>query len=165
VNFGRIWTNGVWIVPRITDSRTEAQDIITNYQSNFGCEPIDGEQHSVYENGYVKAIKDTSDGYAISILRIKQCAARQNVWPLILIQGSAADMIKLAMINIYKEFQQKKFKTKMTLQVHDELVFDVYEPELNQVKELVIDKMTHAIELIVPIEVGAGVGKNWLDAH
>ena len=118
------------------------------------------------ENGYVKTIKGRKRW--LRDINSANQTVRSQAERLAInspIQGSAADMIKLAMINIYKEFQQKKFKTKMTLQVHDELVFDVYEPELNQVKELVIDKMTHAIELIVPIEVGAGVGKNWLDAH
>ena len=81
------------------------------------------------------------------------------------IQGSAADMIKLAMIDIHKELRNKGLLTKMTLQVHDELIFDVYKPELKEVENLVLNKMQNALPLNVPIEVGMGVGNNWLEAH
>lgn len=81
------------------------------------------------------------------------------------IQGSAADMIKVAMINIQKEFHKQNFKSKMTLQVHDELVFDAHKSEVDIITPIIKDKMIHAIELNVPIEVGVGVGTNWLDAH
>src|SRR5262245_4284774 len=81
------------------------------------------------------------------------------------IQGTAADMIKLAMINIYRELSARKFKTKMLLQVHDELVFDLYVPEEREVRLLVQEKMKSAIPLDVPIEVEVGVGENWLEAH
>ena len=82
------------------------------------------------------------------------------------IQGSAADMIKIAMINIHKILKDKRLQTKLVLQVHDELVFDVYKPELETIKILVEDCMKHAIpNLKVPIEVGMGVGNNWLEAH
>jgi DNA polymerase-1 len=81
------------------------------------------------------------------------------------IQGSAADMIKLAMIDIHKELKDKGLLTKMTLQVHDELIFDVYKPELKEVENLVLNKMQNALPLNVPIEVGIGVGNNWLEAH
>ena len=80
------------------------------------------------------------------------------------IQGSAADVIKMAMINIYKALN-KSFKTKMILQVHDELVFDVYKPELEEVKSMVKDKMENAVQLSVPLTVDLGVGDNWLEAH
>lgn len=82
------------------------------------------------------------------------------------IQGSAADMIKLAMIAIYNEMLHRKLQSKMLLQVHDELVFDVYKTEEQELRELVEDKMKHALpNLPVPIEVGIGVGENWLEAH
>ena len=81
------------------------------------------------------------------------------------IQGTAADMIKLAMINIHRELVDRKLKSRMLLQVHDELVFDLYIPEKEQVLPLVEDKMKQAIKLPVPIEVEMGVGKNWLEAH
>src|ERR1043166_7022749 len=81
------------------------------------------------------------------------------------IQGTAADMIKIAMIEIHQELKQRRLKTRMLLQVHDELVFDLYIPEEQQVRSLVEDKMMHAIQLPVPIEVETGVGRNWLEAH
>src|SRR5690349_1695072 len=78
------------------------------------------------------------------------------------IQGSAADMIKLAMVNIHRELSSRNLRTKMLLQVHDELVFDLFEPEEKEVRELITDKMKNAIPLDVPIEVEIGVGENWL---
>ncbi len=81
------------------------------------------------------------------------------------IQGTAADMIKLAMIHIHQEFERRKLKTKMLLQVHDELVFDLVKSEEKEVLPLVEEKMKAAIVLDVPIEVEMGVGKTWLEAH
>jgi DNA polymerase-1 len=81
------------------------------------------------------------------------------------IQGTAADMIKLAMIRIQEAFSARRLKTRMLLQVHDELVFDLYQPEESEVRKLVEEKMKSAITLDVPIEVDIGVGQNWLEAH
>lgn len=79
------------------------------------------------------------------------------------IQGLAADLIKISMIDIDKEFQKRKLKSKMILQVHDELVFEVFKPELKIVTDIVKKKMEKAIDINVPIEVNIGVGKNWLE--
>ncbi|CUS83714.1 DNA polymerase I [Candidatus Kryptonium thompsonii] len=81
------------------------------------------------------------------------------------IQGTAADLIKLAMVRIYDEMKKRKFKSKMILQVHDELVFDVAPDEVEQLKEIVLDKMQNALQLDVPLVVELGVGKNWYEAH
>jgi len=81
------------------------------------------------------------------------------------IQGTAADMIKLAMIQIHRELASRRLKTRMILQVHDELVFDLFKPEQEEVKGLVEEKMKTAIPLDVPIVVEMGVGRNWLEAH
>ena len=81
------------------------------------------------------------------------------------IQGTAADMIKLAMINIHRELMRRNLRTRMLLQVHDELVFDLYPPEENQIRPLIENKMKTAIELDVPIVVEMGIGENWLEAH
>lgn len=81
------------------------------------------------------------------------------------IQGSAADMIKLAMINIHQKFADMKVKSKMILQVHDELLFDVYMPEMEDLKPVIKHEMLSAMELAVPLEVEMGAGKNWLEAH
>jgi DNA polymerase-1 len=81
------------------------------------------------------------------------------------IQGTAADMIKLAMINIHGELARRNLKTRMLLQVHDELVFDLFMPEEQDVRALVEEKMKAAIPLDVPMVVEMGVGENWLAAH
>lgn len=81
------------------------------------------------------------------------------------IQGSAADIIKIAMINISESFKEFELKSKMILQVHDELVFDVNKSELDQVKKLVKLKMENAVSLKVPLTVEIGVGNTWLEAH
>jgi DNA polymerase-1 len=81
------------------------------------------------------------------------------------IQGSAADIIKIAMIRIQKNLEKAGSKSKMILQVHDELVFDVYQPELDEVRDMVVREMENAYELSVPLVVDHGTGKNWLEAH
>jgi DNA polymerase-1 len=81
------------------------------------------------------------------------------------IQGSAADVIKLAMIGVHGAIKEAKLKSKMLLQVHDELVFDVHESETNLMKDIVKREMESAVELIVPMEVEIEVADNWLDAH
>ena len=81
------------------------------------------------------------------------------------IQGSAADIIKLAMINIHRNLKSQNMRSKMILQVHDELVFDAYDPELDQLKEIVKFEMENAVKLKVPLTVELGIGKNWLEAH
>ena len=81
------------------------------------------------------------------------------------IQGSAADMIKIAMINIHKAMKEQNLKSKMILQVHDELVFDAHKDELALLKSLVCDLMKTAIPLEVPVDVDTGIGGNWLEAH
>lgn len=79
------------------------------------------------------------------------------------LQGSAADIMKIAMINLDQELKKRKSKSRIILQVHDELVLEVYKPELEEIKELVADKMSNAVQLKVPFLVDVGVGKNWLE--
>ncbi len=82
------------------------------------------------------------------------------------IQGSAADMIKIAMINVHRRFKEEGVRSKMTMQVHDELVFDARKDELEHIKTIVDEEMKTAIpDLKVPIDVGMGIGENWLEAH
>jgi DNA polymerase-1 len=81
------------------------------------------------------------------------------------IQGSAADIIKMAMVAVYRAMQQQDLKSKMILQVHDELVFDVHNSEKDLMKKLVKEAMENAIQLEVPMEVELQFGDNWLDAH
>ena len=81
------------------------------------------------------------------------------------IQGSAADIIKIAMIRIHEKFKEQSLKSKMLLQVHDELVFDVHKSEKNMVKNIVQDTMESAVQLDVPLKIDLEFGKNWLEAH
>ena len=81
------------------------------------------------------------------------------------IQGSAAEMIKIAMLDIAKALKNNKMKSKMVLQIHDELIFELPEDEELSLKKIVIDKMENAVELIVPLVVEYGIGKNWYEAH
>ena len=81
------------------------------------------------------------------------------------IQGTAADMIKMAMVLIHRDLEQNGLKTRMLLQVHDELVFDLFRSEENVVRKLVEENMKNAIQLEVPLEVEIGAGKNWPEAH
>ena len=81
------------------------------------------------------------------------------------IQGTAADMIKLAMIDVHREMKKLKMKSNMILQVHDELVFEAPKNELKELEELVVDKMKTALKLSIPADVEVGEGPNWLDAH
>jgi hypothetical protein len=82
------------------------------------------------------------------------------------IQGTASDMMKIAMINIDAEMQKRHFRSMMTIQVHDELVFEVYKDELSELKEIINDKMIHSLSLgEVPVIVDIGIGNNWFEAH
>lgn len=81
------------------------------------------------------------------------------------IQGTAADIMKIAMINVYHALKEKGLKSKLILQVHDELLIETYEDEIDRVKEILTDKMKHAAALAVPLEIDLNVGKNWYDAH
>jgi DNA polymerase-1 len=81
------------------------------------------------------------------------------------IQGTAADIIKIAMINIHKRMKDEKLKSKMIIQVHDELNFDVWEEEIEVLKKIVKEEMENAIGLNVPLTIEIGVGDNWLEAH
>ena len=81
------------------------------------------------------------------------------------VQGTAADIIKMAMLDVDREIRRRKLGARMILQVHDELLFDVPRDEVEDMKTLVRDCMGHAMELRVPLKVDMGVGENWLEAH
>ena len=81
------------------------------------------------------------------------------------IQGSAADIIKIAMINIYQKLKKNQLKSKLLLQVHDELVFDLFNGEEEQLSKIVRNEMMNAVKFNVPLEVEIGIGENWLEAH
>jgi len=118
------------------------------------------------ENGFVQTVlgrrrylKDINSANAI----VRGGAERNAVNAPI--QGSAADIIKIAMINIHRKLRSENWQSKMLLQVHDELVFDVHNSELDKIKPMIKFEMENAFKLEVPLEVELGVGKNWLEAH
>lgn len=169
VNFGIIYGVSAFGLSNQTDlSRAEAKELIETYYKtypklrNYISEQIEFAR----ENGYVQTVlgrrrylKDINGSNAI----VRGAAERNAVNAPI--QGSAADIIKIAMINIHKKLEEGKYKSKMLLQVHDELVFDVYKPELKELKTMIKTEMENAYKLSVPLDVELGVGNNWLEAH
>ena len=169
VNFGIIYGQGAFgLASNLNIPRKEAQDLINNYFKEYGAikNYMDDTIEFARENGFVKTLlgrKRWLSDINSNNSTVRNYAERNAINAPI--QGSAADMIKMAMINIYNELKNNNFKTKMLLQVHDELVFDVYKPELEIVKPIIEKLMREALPLNVPVEVGIGVGLNWLEAH
>ncbi|WP_117882125.1 DNA polymerase I [Aureibaculum luteum] len=169
VNFGIIYGVSAFGLSNQTSlSRSEAKELIDTYYETYPKlrSYMDGQIHFARENGYVETVlgrrrylKDINSRNAI----VRGAAERNAVNAPI--QGSAADIIKLAMINIYKRFQQEKFKSKMLLQVHDELVFDAHNDELEIIKPIIKQEMENAYKLSVPLDVEIGLGEDWLVAH
>ena len=169
VNFGIIYgVSAFGLSNQTTLSRSEAKDLIDTYYKTYPKlrTYIDNQIHFARENGYVETVlnrrrylKDINSRNAV----VRGAAERNAVNAPI--QGSAADIIKLAMINIYKRFEKENFKSKMLLQVHDELVFDAYKTELDVIKPIIKNEMENAYMLKVPLDVEVGIGENWLEAH
>lgn len=169
VNFGIIYGVSAFGLSNQTDlSRSEAKDLIDTYYATYPKlrNYISDQIEIARENGYVQTVlgrrrylKDINSRNAV----VRGAAERNAVNAPI--QGSAADIIKVAMINIHKKLQEGQFKSKMLLQVHDELVFDVYQSELEDIKKMVKSEMESAYDLAVPLVVDLGVGKDWLEAH
>ncbi len=169
VNFGIIYGVSAFGLSNQTDlSRSEAKELIDTYYATYPklrsyiSEQIDFAR----ENGYVQTVlgrrrylNDINSRNAV----VRGAAERNAVNAPI--QGSAADIIKIAMIRIYDKLESGNFKTKMLLQVHDELVFDVFKPELDRIKTLVKTEMENAYNLEVPLVIDLGVGNDWLEAH
>ncbi len=148
--------------------RSEAKDIIENYNTQFpGVKRLmDTNIEFARKHGYTKTVLGRKR-YIKDINSENQTVrnAAERVAVNSPIQGSAADMIKVAMINIHHALKKSNMKSKMLLQVHDELVFDAHESELDQLKDMIVDLMVNAIKLKVPIEAEVGLGANWLEAH
>ena len=170
VNFGIIYgVSAFGLSQQTTLSMAEAKDMIQNYFKTYPRikEYMDGQIKIGQEKGYVETILGRRR-YLRDIN--SRNAMHRGIWERIAInapiQGSAADMIKLAMLDIHKKFKAEHLESAMTLQVHDELVFEVHKPELEKVKEIVIFSMENAIsDLPLPIIAEFGTGKNWLEAH
>ncbi len=170
VNFSIIYGAGAVNLSRqLNISRKEAADLIQQYFTEFKGLKRYMEETVAFarEHGYVQTLmgrrrylRDINSRNSLTASNAERAAINTPI------QGSAADMIKIAMINIHQSFKEHQFSSAMILQVHDELVFDVYKPELEKVKAVIEDKMKHALpDLSVPILVGMGAGENWLEAH
>jgi DNA polymerase-1 len=169
VNFGIIYGVSAFGLSNQTDlSRSESKQLIDTYYETYPNLKtyIKKQVDFAREHGYVETVlgrrrylKDINSRNAV----VRGAAERNAVNAPI--QGSAADIIKIAMINIYNKLNQGSFKTKMLLQVHDELVFDVPKTELEIVKPIIKTEMENAYQLTVPLKVDIDTGLNWLEAH
>jgi DNA polymerase-1 len=171
VNFGIIYGQSAFgLAENINVSRTEAKEIIEAYKKEFAHiqKYMDEMKLFCKTNGYVQTLmgrkrwlKDINSGN----WTVRGYAERNAINSPI--QGTAADMIKLAMIDIHRKFQKYNFKSKMILQVHDELVFDALRSEVEDIKPIILESMKNALKLPndVPVEAELGVGENWLEAH
>jgi len=169
VNFSIIYGAGATNLSRqLGIKRAEAKELIETYFAEFPDlkKYMEETVQFARDNGYVKTImgrkrtlRDINSRNGLTRSTAERIAVNTPI------QGAAADMIKLAMIEIHKSMKGK-YKSKMIMQVHDELVFDIYKPELEELTALIEDKMKAAIgDLTVPIQVGIGTGQNWLEAH
>lgn len=169
VNFGILYGIGPFgLKTRLGITQTHAKEIIDTYFDTFKNvrDYMDNSVKQAQEKGYAETLLGRRR--YLKNINSKNRAVKQfeeRVAINMPIQGTAADMIKLAMINIYREMNKQNFKSKMVLQVHDELLFDARKDELDDLVPLVKDLMENAMKLEVPILVETGQGKNWLDAH
>jgi DNA polymerase-1 len=169
VNFGIIYGQGAFgLAQNLGISRGEAKEIIEAYFSQFG-------RLKAYQQENIEFAR--KNGYVITVLGRKRYLADINSANAVVrgfaernainapIQGSAADIIKVAMIDIHREFKKRNFKSKMIMQVHDELVFDMHKDEVEIIRPIINDKMSNAVKLRVPLVVEMNTGNNWLEAH
>ncbi len=170
VNFSIIYGAGSTNLSRqLKIKRAEAKELIEQYFKEYSGlkNYMDETVNFARENGFVKTLLGRRR--YLRDIDSRNSLLRSNAERIAIntpIQGTAADMIKIAMINVHQALKEGNFKTKMILQVHDELVFDVYKEELENIKPLVEEKMKTAIpNLTVPILVGMDTGDNWLEAH
>lgn len=170
INFSILYGAGSTNISRqLGISRAEAKELIDQYFNTYkGLKKYMNQVvQEASEKGYVttmlgrkRLLRDITSRNALARSNAERVAINTPI------QGTAADLIKIAMINIHHVFIKKNFKSKMILQVHDELVFDVLESETVEVKKIIDYEMRNAIPgLKVPLEVGIGIGKNWLEAH
>ncbi|MGO2295137.1 MAG: DNA polymerase I [Psychroflexus halocasei] len=169
VNFGIIYGVSAFGLSNQTDlSRKESKELIDTYYETYPKlrSYIDQQIAFAREHGYVKTVmgrrrylKDINARNAM----VRGGAERNAVNAPV--QGSAADIIKVAMISIFDEMNKREMKSQMLLQVHDELIFDAHNDEVDELKTLIKDKMESAFKLNVPLDVEIGTGNNWLEAH
>lgn len=168
-NFGIIYGISVFgLASRLTIPRQEAKELIDGYFETYPKvkEYMDNIIAQARETGYVETLlgrKRYLPDISSRNATVRGYAERNAINAPI--QGGAADIIKIAMNNIFKRFETENIKSKMTLQVHDELIFNVYQDELLHVKQIVIDEMENAYKLSIPLKADSGFGANWLEAH
>lgn len=168
-NFGIIYGISVFgLAERLSIPRAESKELIDGYFQTYPRikEYMEESIRVAKEKGYVETLfkrkrflPDINSHNAI----VRGYAERNAINAPI--QGSAADIIKLAMIRIHQRFEAEHLKSRMILQVHDELNFNVRKEEFDRVKEIVLDCMEHVLQLRVPLIADCGEGKNWLEAH
>ncbi len=169
VNFGILYGIGPFgLKTRLGIPQTQAKDLIERYFKTYKnvSNYLEETKEFARKNGYVETLKKRRR-YLPNInsqnATVRSAEERQAInMP---IQGTAADMIKIAMNNISMKFRNKKLRSSMIIQVHDELVFEVHKDEIEEVKAIVKKEMEEAIKLDVPVKVDIGIGDNWLDAH
>ncbi|MEO1030689.1 MAG: DNA polymerase I [Bacteroidota bacterium] len=169
VNFGIIYGVSAFGLSNQTNlTRSESKELIDTYYATYPKlrNYIQNQVDFARDHGYVQTVlgrrrylKDINSRNAV----VRGAAERNAVNAPI--QGSAADIIKIAMINIHEKLKAGNYKSKMLLQVHDELVFDIYKPELDGLKNLIKSEMENAYQLSVPLDVDFDIGDNWLEAH
>ena len=169
VNFGIIYGVSAFGLSNQTNlNRNESKLLIDTYYKKYPRlkEYISNQISFARNNGYVQTLlgrrrylKDINSRNAV----VRGTAERNAINAPI--QGSAADIIKIAMINIQNKLESEDYQSKMLLQVHDELVFDVFKPELNRVINMVKSEMMNAYQIEVPLKVDINYGLNWLEAH
>ena len=169
VNFGIIYGVSAFGLSNQTNlNRNESKLLIDTYYKKYPRlkEYISNQISFARNNGYVQTLlgrrrylKDINSRNAV----VRGAAERNAINAPI--QGSAADIIKIAMINIQNKLESEDYQSKMLLQVHDELVFDVFKPELNKVIDMVKSEMMNAYQIEVPLKVDINYGLNWLEAH
>jgi len=169
VNFGIIYGVSAFGLSNQTNlNRTESKELIEKYFEKYPKlkQYINNQISFARNNGYVETVlgrrrylKDINSQNSV----VRGAAERNAINAPV--QGSAADIIKIAMINIQRKLSTGNYKSKMLLQIHDELVFDVFKPELNQMIEITKNEMEKAFELNVPLTVDLNYGLNWLEAH
>ncbi len=169
VNFGIVYgISAFGLSEQLSITRSDAAEIIQTYFAEYpGVRQYMNESiEFAKKNGYVETmmgrrryLREINSGNA----NIRGFAERNAINAPI--QGSSADMIKIAMIKIFNEMTRQNLKSRMILQVHDELVFDVHKKEIDQLKQIVVTNMKNAIEMTVPIVVDSNTGNNWLEAH
>jgi DNA polymerase-1 len=171
VNFGIIYGQGAFgLADNLGISRSEAKAIIDNYKKEFSgiTEYMVNTVEFAQKNGYVETLmgrKRWLRDINSSNFTVRGFAERNAINSPI--QGTAADMIKLAMIRVQAAMKKAGFRSRMILQVHDELVFDALREEADSLKQLIIEEMQQALPLPndVPVVAEAGMGENWLEAH